>query len=204
MAEEVLERGDTYRIYTTDAQALAVPYLPMTDMHKRKDHGYFDLRDKPEAVAKIAEAQGQPGLTVFLEQVNAAGKGLMSVACSVEAAKVRSGAAAPEGEDAPTDFIDSTVDITFRTSELANGENMLVVARRLMELRAAQPGEWASYDLGIRPFKSLFGVNNLAGINIRIRAMGTSEAQAWENFNFHWTQLAAAVRKLKLVPPATN
>ena len=202
MDEEVRERGDAYRIYTTDRPGLSVPYLPTTDVHGRRDHGYVDLRDKPDAVARIPEADGQPGLTLFLQQVNAPGKGLMSLSASVEAAKVRAGAAAPENGQAPTDFIDSTVVITFREPDLATGHNVLVVARRLMEVRQADPREWASYDLGIQPLRSLFGIGNLAGLTIRIRAMGANEASAWQNFNFHWSQLAAAVRKLKLVPAA--
>lgn len=207
MAEQVLERGDCYRIYTTDGVGQQVPYLPGRNIHGREDFGFVDLRDKPEAIARIPEAAGHPGFAVFLQAVNAPGSALMSLACSVELTPVRAGAAAPEGGEAPTHFIDSSVDIVARDFPLSTGDNMLGLARALMQLRNPQPGNWASYDMGILRYRSLFRVNNVIGLNIRLRALGVGEDAAWENFNFNWTQLAAAVRKLKIgteVSPPTN
>ena len=198
MAEQLIERGDTYRIYTSDARGISVPYLPMEGRFGQRDHGYIDLRDKPGAVAKIAEAEGQPGLAVFLTAVNAAGSGLMSLACSVELAPVRAGAAAPENGPPPSHFVDSTVLVVTRDFRLATGDNMLAVARAWISLRRSLPEEWAAYEFGVVRTKSLFGVAQLAALSIRIRAMGIDAPTALDNFNFHWTQLAAAARKLKI------
>lgn len=81
MAETILQQGDGWRISQSDVATTTVPYGPCAREDGNSNHGFLELRVRPEAVAEIPEARQSEGLAELLVGANACGSPLMSVGC---------------------------------------------------------------------------------------------------------------------------
>lgn len=69
-------------VYSSGGRGNTVPYPPLED-EIRRNHGYVDLRGKPEAVAAIPEAQLSPALTDLLIALAQPQSASVSLGCDI-------------------------------------------------------------------------------------------------------------------------
>jgi hypothetical protein len=80
-ADTIIMQGPGYTIAQTDTAATTLPYGPANRPDGRRNHGYVDLRDRPELVSEIPEVQGSQGMQAILRAPNSPESPLMSIGC---------------------------------------------------------------------------------------------------------------------------
>src|SRR6267143_1753663 len=121
MAETILLQGPGWTIVQSDTHGPAVPY-PAAVHDNGANHGFIDLRDRPELVALIPEVQRANGLAELLREINAPGSALMSMGCECSLFETT-----PEGE--PACYVGGYVDVTFRDPARNVGPALIELAK---------------------------------------------------------------------------
>ena len=82
MVDTIVMQGPGYTIARTDDVGTAVPYGGFDRPDGERNHGFIDLRDRPEVAASIPEAQDSNGMQAILLALNARGSRFMSLGCA--------------------------------------------------------------------------------------------------------------------------
>jgi hypothetical protein len=169
-----------------------VPYGAVDHGDGEHNHGFHDLRDRPDLVVDIPETSKSTGLQNLLRVINAAGSPLMSIGCECGYFSHES---ASEGN--PTGYVGSYVGVTFRDpARNAAPETLVKLAGD--GLRDIKPSatHQISFEMLVEPLNLFFGFHDRFELSIRCFGHGFSEQEAWDAFA---VSTNAAAESLKVI-----
>jgi len=180
MPETIILQGDGYTIARTDDAGTAIPYGPADREDGARNHGFLDLRDRPELVRRIPEAQGSAGMQALLREVNAPGFRFMSLGCERAIFPRQSG----RRED-PNYLCGGYIQVAYRDSVLnAAPDRLIALAQRLLSGIGASSEHHIGFTMIVEPLRSFFGDANRYALMIKPLGYGNSRVvarSAWEH-----------------------
>lgn len=187
----VLYQGPGYTIARTTKAKTLVPYFRVERPDGKLNHGWVDLRDRPELAREIPEATQRPGLVRLLEVANQKGSGLMSTCCD-------GGCKAIDRGGERTIYASCFAVITFRNPiESSEPERFIDLARVWIHYIPAPPPDMAcSFNFVIEPYGTFFGHSGCHALTIMPEGYGVDEAAAWRSFNHAADAAAAALQRI--------
>ena len=90
----------------------------------------------------------------------------------------------------------SDLDITFREPGSASRENVIALARSIMDLRKPADREWTSYKIEIQRMPHFFGTEGCYNLELKISAHGRDEPEAWIVFNAQCQEMGKVIDRL--------
>jgi hypothetical protein len=188
----VVHEGNGYRIERSEGYGAPVPYGPEDHPDGDRNHGFIDLRDRPDLVAQIPEAQKSEGLAEFLRAINEPGSPLMSIGCECGLFKVES----PQ-EGGPTEYVGGYIDLTFRDPfRNRDAEALVDLAVKIWRRVQMTNEHHAQYAFIVERLVDFFGMPGRYSLMVKPVGYGRSPEQAWRAFSYAASALGAAVRGL--------
>jgi hypothetical protein len=188
---EVLYQGPGYTIAREHKAATAVPYFNVERADGQINHGFFDLRDNPDAVDTIPEAAKVSGLAKFLRAV-AAHESIMTSAC--EAGVFDRGA----DHDPPEQRFQggSFVVIEYRDLDKCRDADRYVnLAGYILHGVAPTDDHIVSYEFVIEPLKHFFGNDGCFALQAKGIGMGATESEAWASLDYAMSAMADSISR---------
>ena len=173
----------------------SVPYGPAWHADGERNHGFIDLRDRPELVEGLPEAARSGGLAALLRAANAPGSGLMSFGCECAPLGAVGG---PEEEPLQRAWI--YAGITFGDpGRCGDPEALVRLARALAAALPAVPAPHvACLALVVEPLRAFLGQAGCHGLSLEAWGFGEDAPAAWAAADAGAVALAAAVRGLPI------
>ncbi|NHN84975.1 hypothetical protein GOB93_10015 [Acetobacter musti] len=195
MATTIVTQGQGYTIARSDEAHSAVPYRPSGFGGGNKNHGYFDLVDRPELAAFIPEAQRSAGLLRLLQTVNKRGSAFLTCGCEC-------GLVAREtvASDEPDRYVGSYIAIAFRQPERNTPDRICDLARSLLSRVTGSAEHHISFELTLVPLLDFFGHGRCCILHVNASGFGHTDQQAWGAFDFACAALATATDQLNALP----
>lgn len=180
MTEEILSQGPGYVILATDELGTMTHYGPKVRADGTVNHGFIDLRDRPDLVDQIPEASKSEGLAEVLRVANAKGSPFLTIGCECHEFALEQ-----PRYDGTTIHVGGFVDVTFRDSERASDRAALISLANWTIGGTAGPsnGEAIAFEFVIEPLKSFFGRDDCYGVMMKPHGYGQTSEEAWRSFN---------------------
>lgn len=198
MTDTIISSGRGFVIACSDEAHTAVPYFAVDREDGRRNNGFCDLRDQPELVELIEEAQDSSGLTTLIAAANAVGSPFMTIGCDR--------ASFPPDDSLPGQQhrTGAYVDITFRDPAENEGCDGLVdLARHLIRGVEAElasvpvPAETEfTYEMIVEPLKTFFGLDGRYVLTMKPIGFGATEDEARRSFEHAALLLARSLDRL--------
>lgn len=187
MATEVVFEVPGFVVARSDEWGPPVPY-PGIIQPDRRNHGFVDLRDRPELAGTIPEAQKSIGLAELLRSVNQGGSPLMTLGCECHAFEQDVAAGAPTPW-----FAGIYVDVTFRNaSQNASPDALVALAKDLLpHIKPVE--EYAVYAMIVERLKTFFGLDGRFSLMMKPGGHGSTRDGAWAAMDASARSLADAV-----------
>jgi len=190
--DEILFQGPGFTIARSHVPGTLVPYASANRADGNVNHGWLDLRGRPDLVSQIPEARKSAGLTKLLEAIAQPSSELMSSGCEC--------AAFDHGEEAPNSrwHVGGFVDVMFKDAERnRDPESLVTLARRLLAGVRGSEEHHFGFEMIVEPLKAFFGHDGCHALMAKPIGYGPDEQKAWTNFNFAASALADAVTALR-------
>jgi hypothetical protein len=176
--------------YDDQAHTLA-PYGRSVRPNGDVNHGFTDLRDRPELVSVIPEARDEPGLQNILLALNRKGSHMMSLGCERGLPLTRESATPPIS-------IKSYTTVVFRDLEANQAkENLIALAHdiwnRFKQTPAPGVDRVVELELVVEPLKALFHIHDAFALDLGLVSHGRSEEEAKETYEWLASSVAAAI-----------
>ncbi|SFW27777.1 hypothetical protein [Luteibacter sp. UNCMF366Tsu5.1] len=176
MTDYILYQGSGITIAQTDEALTAVPYGPQTHDDGDQNHGWVDLRDHPERVASIPEAQKSAGLAALLGDLAEPGA-LMTSGCEC-------GLFAGNAEMAHAHYVGGYIDVMFRDGALNTPETLYAALEQwLPGVPPPAVGVHYGYEFIIQPLRNFFGQRDRFSVMVKPIGCGNTPDQAWAAFD---------------------
>ncbi len=197
MAMTILHQGPGYTIAQEDVVHTAVPYGPVGHEDGDLNHGFVDLRDRPDWAASVPEAQRHPGFVALLVAVNEPGSCLMSIGCECSLFEVT-----PATEGGFTCYVGSYIDVIFRDpARGASAGGLVDLARALVRGVPVSREHHCCFEMIVQPLGAFFDVEGGHAPQLKSLGYGSSSDEAWAAFDHATFALAAAIRGLNQGAP---
>lgn len=190
MSDEIIKQGPGFVIYRASDSGPPVPY-PSALREDSMNHGFFDLRDRPEFCSHIPEASKSMGLQAILRALNAPGSFFMSIGCEYRLNPTNG------FSGNFTCYFHSYTDLTYRDPlRHASEEGMVDLAEHFLRQVEGSEDAVFGFEIGIQRMKHFFG--NQAGYNLSLglSGYGQTEEQAAQSYQVGAEQTAKAFIKL--------
>ena len=189
MTERIVQEGPGFVIVQTDHWGPAVPYPGFEHEDGDRNHGFTDLRDRPDLVASIPEAQKSMGLAALLRAINEPCSPLMSLGC--ECAYFDQ-----EG------YVGGYIDVTFRDPRRnADPKALIGLATSILTGVPGNEVHYMSFAMVVEPLKLFFNLPGRYGLMMKPQGHGRLAADAWRAFDHAALALAGAVRSIVKTDP---
>lgn len=202
MGNTIVMEGPGYTIARIDDAGTAVPYVAVDRTDGERNHGFIDLRDRPELAATIPEARDSNGMQAILRALNAPGFRFMSLGCA-RGLFPREDAKAGEQSHLYSGYIQ----VAYRDSAL-NADPAKFVALSQMILSGIQPSaeHHFSFEMIVEPLRSFFGDGERYALMVKPFGYGNSEAAAHAAWEHAGEAVAAVFVRLQREPspPSTS
>jgi hypothetical protein len=187
MANTILDQGPGYTIAIVEEAHGIVPYGSVV-REDGTNHGWVDLRDRPDLVDLIPEVRDLPGMQAILRTANDNQSPLMSIGCE-------KGLFPVDGHYPITHMVGGYIDLAFRIGD-CNGPDQLIKLARLIlsKVEPTPPGVTTGYEFLVQPLKNFFGQGNRYALTLKPRGFGKSETKALEAFEIACMHAANALR----------
>ena len=180
--------------------------IPYSGREPRPDgtqnHGWLDLRGKPELVSEIKEAAGSPGFQAVLRELAAPDSIIFSSACDCTVTNI--------GERGPSGFhweAGAFVVTAFVDARLnRESENHIDVAKEIWKNIAAA-ADWSApmlFELTAEPLKLFFGHSDCHCLMLKALGFGHSPDQAVASMEVALQLIAGSLRELAATPTAVE
>lgn len=171
----VLHQGAGFTIAASDEANTCVPYSEADHGQGERNHGYLDLRDNPERVQQIPEAQKTAGLAAFLEAI--------STSPTIQSTTCEAAVFSPVG-DRELFQGGSFINVMFRDEEQMKDPGALE-ALALYLLQGVQPTDehQIGFEMVIEPLKHYFGASGCFTLEVKAIGFGTTEEEAWASLD---------------------
>lgn len=190
MADTIIDQGPGYTIALSDVAATLVPYEGCERPTGDVNHGWIDLKDRPDLVDSIPEARKSEGLAEILRVMAAPSSRVLSTACECAAFDDS------DRESAVRWQAGGFVIAVFRDDEQNTApQNFIDLARYI--LQGIQPSDRHvfGFELIVEPLKAYFGRTDCFDLMIKPLGYGASEAAAWAAFDHAAHAVAAAIKR---------
>jgi len=103
-----------------------------------------------------------------------------------------------EAQDAgeATHYVGGYIDIAYRDAAVATQEQLLNLARNVLESRKPRPEDWTIYEFIVQKLRHFFG-KEAFNLTLKILGYGRNESEAWAMFNFRCSEMATVFANLK-------
>jgi len=190
MADEVIRQSTGFTIYRTTDWGPPVPY-PAAAREDSVNHGFLDLRDRPDLVEQVPEAAKSEGLRMIVRALNAVGSPFMSIGCEHRLNPLN------DSTNGFTCYFHSYTDLTYPDpARHASEEQMIDLAERFLRLIADQPGGAFGFEIGIQRMRHFFGTRAGYNLNLGLSGYGQSEEQAAASYEAGARESARAFTEL--------
>lgn len=190
MSDHILYQGPGITIAQTDEALTAVPYGPQTHDDGDQNHGWVDLRDNPERVTNIPEAQKSAGLTTLLKALAEPGA-LMTSGCEC-------GLFGGSAEMAHSHYVGGYIDVMFRDGVLNTPENLYAsIEQWLPGVPPPQADVHYDYEFIIQPLRNFFGQRDRFSVMVKPTGRGNTPEEAWAAFDAACLALEAGYRETR-------
>lgn len=184
--ETVLEQGPGYHILMSSMPRTLVPFPP-AEHDEGINHGWIDLRGRPDLVASVPEAARSKGLAELLRAIADPASELMTGGCEC-------GLFESETDGVPPLYVGSYVDVMFKDAHRnADPQNLVDLATSILAGVRPSADHFVMYDLIIEPLKAFFGRRDCFSLMIRPMGFGSTEASAWAAFDEATRAVARAI-----------
>ena len=173
--ETLIEEGEDYTITIGDRPTTGVPYSPEKREDGSENYGFLDLRNRPDLVDEIPEANKSKGLAAILRAANAPYSILMTFGCECELFETAS--------NRGPFYVGSFVNITYRDHLLNNNCDNLITLAQLIQggIRRVDKGTiW--YRMIAMPLFKFFDWPDRYELMLKVFGRGNSERAAWKAF----------------------
>jgi hypothetical protein len=192
MADTIIMQGPGYTIAQTDHVGTAIPYGDIDRHDGQRNHGFFDLRDRPELAVAIPEAQDSLGMQAILRALNAPGSHLMSLGC--ERGIFPRDDATP-GE--PAYLCGSYIQVAYRDSALnTDPARFVALSKELLSRIKRSADHHVGFEMIVEPLRFFFGVHHCFVLVVKPMGFGNSEAAALAAWEYAAEEIARAVAGL--------
>lgn len=188
--EKVLYSGPGYEIVQLVVASSAVPYRAEPRGDGSQNHGFLDLRDRPDLVVEVPEAARSASLIRLLQVVNAPNSPFMSVGCECGFF------ANSQPDHKAAGYVGSYVGVAFRDSDRNSDPKQLVaLARTILSGMAPSPYSFW-FRLEVEPLNAFFGRMDCHELVIRCFGSGYDEPLAWKAFSASALAVADAFEQI--------
>jgi hypothetical protein len=195
MADTIME-GPGYTIIRTHDAHTAIPYGWTHRADGQRNHGFIDLRDHPELVTLIPEAQDSVGMQAILRALNAPGFRFMSLGCARRPFPCQD---AKPGE--PTHLCDGYIQVAYRDSALNTDPARFVTLAQVILSRIGPSAEHhIQFVMTVEPLRSFFNDESRYALMVQPRGYGDSEAAALAAWDHAAKSVAAVFTRLRSEP----
>jgi len=155
------------------------------------NHGFADLRDRPELADSIPEVQANPALRNLIVALNRKGSRFMSIGCD------RGPPFKKESDDFPVSIASYTT-VAFRDLQANRSKNdLMALAYSIWEkFKPRSSIRPVLLELSIEPLKYLWDLNDAFALDLRMLALGRDEADAIANFEWLAPEIATVIDSL--------
>ena len=175
MTDYILYQGSGITIAQTDEALTAVPYGPQTHDDGDQNHGWVDLRDNPERVTNIPEAQKSAGLAALLKTLAEPGA-LMTSGCEC-------GLFAGNAEMAHAYYVGGYIDVMFREGALNSPEKLYAALEQWLPGVPPPPiGVHYDFEFILQPLRHFFGQRDRFSVMVKPIGRGNTAEEAWAAF----------------------
>ncbi len=180
--------------YDDQAHTLA-PYGRSVRPDGDVNHGFIDLRDRPELVHSIPEANASPGLQKILVALNRKGSRFMSLGCERGVFFENNAANWPVS-------IGSYTTVVFRDFEANRSKEDFVALSRSIwkDFKPKSSERPVLLELIVEPLKALFHVTPAFSLELKLIALGRSESEANDTFEWLAASISEVIDRLAQVP----
>jgi hypothetical protein len=186
----MVDEGPGFTIARAHKAETLVPYFRAERPSGAINHGWIDLRGRPELVPEIPEAQKSRGLANLLRVMAQQSSKVMSSAC--ECGLFDRG----EYADGPRWKADGFVTITFKDADKnADTELLLYFARYILGGIPTTEDHHIVFEMIIEPLKLFFGRTDCFALSLKPIGYGASEEVAWAAFNCAANSAAQAIQR---------
>lgn len=189
---KILHQGPGYTIAETSEAVTIVPYLGSAQRENgSQNHGFMDLRGRPELVDKIPEAQKSTGLSTFLRTLADPSSKLMSSGCECHAFEKF------DNPQSPRWVAGCYINVMFQDAIRNKNKNSMrdIAAYSLNGVGPPPEGIHIGFELLIEPLKGFFGVDGCYCVMIKTLGFGATKDQAWTSMNYALEALAASISR---------
>lgn len=172
-------------VFAEDHMAhMGVPYKSAERNYAEGNMGFCDLRDRPDLVDDIMEAQRSTGLAEFLKAINQVGSPIMSLGCECGWFKSES-------------YTSSYVDITFREKPIKDERDALfdLMTTLISNLDVSENALDVNFEISTSPLRTFFDQTDRLCLNVRFIARGEGEEVGWKNFSKLMSEFATILNK---------
>jgi hypothetical protein len=172
LTDKILHQGPGYTIAISDVPMLGVPYRAEDREDGDRNHGFIDLRDNPDLVLTIPEAEKNLGLAAVLRAVNAQSTPFMTVGCECGLFE--------ESNSPP--YVGSYIGIAFREADSnqnpSNFERLAISVLRRVNI-APPEGQVCWFEFIIEPLRRFYGAPNCFHLVLKMLGSGPTPDTAW-------------------------
>lgn len=188
MEDKIVEQGPGYTIAIVEEAHGTVPY-GSTVRTDGTNHGWMDLRDRPDLVDLIPEVRDLPGMQAILRTANDSQSPFMSIGCE-------KGLFPVDGHHPITHMLGGYIDLVFRMGDSNNAEQLIEIARLILsKVEPTPPGVTTGYEFLVQPLKNFFGEGGRYALMLKPQGFGENETEARKAFEIACTHVANALRE---------
>lgn len=178
MVDDVIKKGPGFILYRTTDWGPPIPY-PSVPREDSINHGFFDLRNRPELAAQIPEAQRSLGLQAILSALNDSKSPLMSLGCEYRLN------CREDFDDGFPFYFHSYTDLTFREAAKHSTEQQMINLADDFIQNVIFSAEFAfSFELGIQRLKHFFNTPGGYNLTLGLSGYGKTESDAALAYEF--------------------
>jgi hypothetical protein len=186
--DEILFQGPGYAIARTLTPGTLVPYERFVRADGNINHGWIDLRGKPERVIEIPEANKSKGLAELLRILANPSSKLMSGVCECAAFDCGPDTGGPRWQ------VGGFVTVMFRDTEKnVVAQNFVDLAQYILSGIPAAEDIHIGFEFVIEPLKLFFGRTDCHDLMIKPLGYGPDEQAAWVAFDYAATATATSI-----------
>lgn len=191
MALTELDSGPGYTIVLDDEAQTSVPYVAEDHENGDRNHGFFDLADRPDLAETITEARRSAGMMRALKVINAVGSRFRTIGCECGLFKRDPPAF---GKDR---YIGSYISVTFRDTDLNTAHRIEALARAMLARVTIENTEHVIfYEITVMPLRKLFGQTGRFEMHVNAIGLGASDEEAWAAFGTACNGIAHAFEQI--------
>jgi hypothetical protein len=173
-------------VFSPQAQTL-VPYGPADRPDGNRNHGWTDLRGRPDLVETVPEISKSAGLRRVLTALAQPGSDLFSFGCECAAFH-------QPGQLDPPWHVGGFIDVTFSDPVRASDRaQLLLAAEEIADGLRIKADHICTFELIVEPLRTYFGRSDCFQLELKPHGHADNEKSAWEAFEVAATAIADAI-----------